>query len=166
MIQNILLINETYEHAIHMHLFRYHHLYMNEIMILCHCYLKKINLENIRRQFLSLIFAFSNPILNFYFYSRYNADFSVYSLFRFIYLLMSYHEKNHFSIPALYWTKNTNIRKMKWLFFYFGNVHFVMKNMNNFLMKNKPFINRNASSLLFSYIFLVLYHITHNCSYI
>ena len=61
-------------------------------------------------------------------------------------------------LPTFHWTNNHDTRKMKWQFFYCGNVTFVMKDIYNFFMKNKTFIHHYSIFIVFS---SMLYHKSH-----
>ena len=52
------------------------------------------------------------------------------------------------SIPTFHGTNNHNMSKMKWQFFNCGNVNFIMKDIYNFLLKNKTYLRQYYSSLV------------------
>ena len=60
-------MDETYEHVNHMHIVHFHHLYISEIMILFHCYLYQLNLENNQKEYFPLIVSYLQPIVDFVF---------------------------------------------------------------------------------------------------
>ena len=68
-----------------------------------------------------------------------------------------------FSIPTFHWTNNPNMIKMKWKISHCGNIQFIMKDINNFLMNNYIFF-----TIVFTLFYLscVQSHNSHTLLYL
>ena len=127
-----------------------------ELTFLFRFYPGPLNLKNIQQQVLPLIIAYFYPNIDFIF---------IYQLFRytFIHSLSSniywfwfiFTETMISNIHTFHWTKNPNTSKMEYQFLYCGNIHFFVKDINNFLTKKETFLCRNFTLLIF-----VFYSIT------
>ena len=114
-----------------------------------------IKFVNIEQQYLPLIIVYFHPNIEVVFpYLLFCWIFHSLSLSLYCFLV-HYHENILSSPPAFHWTKNPNTSKIKWQFFYCWNIIFFMKDINNFLVKNK-----NIRYKYFS--IAIVFYVSHN----
>ena len=104
-----------------------------------HFHLDELDLENIQQQYPTLTFVSFHPNVDFVFLYQLFCWIILHSLSLTLCIFWCIIKKIIFILPTFHWFNNTNTRKMKWKFFFCGDVTFVMKDINNFLFNSKKF---------------------------